>query len=258
MAMSNKFFGSANRDVEPLAKDRMPNHIAIIMDGNGRWAKNKGIMKLEGHRRGVEAVRETVRSAIELNISYVTLFSFSSENWSRPKKEVSDLIGLLKLFIKKDLATLHKQNVRVKIIGSTVGVEDDVLALIEGAEQKTLHNTKLTLIVAFNYGGRDEITRAMKRMATKIKNNDLAIEDISIDRVNDHLDTAEFPDPDLMIRTSGELRLSNFLLWQCAYSELVFLDCYWPDFGRKDLEFAIREYQRRDRRFGGRKDEPSS
>ncbi len=239
-----------------LLQDRpLPKHIAIIMDGNGRWAKKNGVMKLEGHRRGVEAVRQTVKSAIEIGIPSLTLFSFSSENWSRPKKEVSDLIGLLKLFIRRDLGTLHKQGVRVKIIGSTIGVEDDVLKLIEDAEKKTRDNKKLNLIVAFNYGGRDEIARAARQIGLEIEQGKLAVDDVSIDLMNAHMDTAEFPDPDLMIRTSGELRLSNFLLWQCAYSELVFMDCYWPDFGRADLEDAIAQYQLRDRRYGGRKDE---
>lgn len=253
MTLSNKIFGAEKEASDAVPEKRSPQHIAIIMDGNGRWAKQKGLMKLEGHRKGVEAVRETVRSAIDLQIPYLTLFSFSSENWSRPQKEVSDLIGLLKLFIKKDLATLHKQGVRVKIIGSHEGVEDDVITLIEDAERKTRDNTKLTLIVAFNYGGRDEIARAMIKLGQKIKNNELEPEAITIDMVNDHMDTAEFPDPDLMIRTSGELRLSNFLLWQCAYTELVFLDCYWPDFRKQDLVSAIEQYQLRDRRYGGRK-----
>ncbi len=233
----------------------MPEHIAIIMDGNGRWAKSNGLMKLEGHRRGVEAVRQTVKAAIELEIPHLTLFSFSSENWSRPKKEVSDLIGLLKLFIRRDLSTLHRQGVRVKIIGSVVGVEDDVLVLIADAEKQTENNKNLNLVVAFNYGGRDEIVRAATRIGKKIEAGGLHAEDITVDLMSANMDTAEFPDPDLMIRTSGEQRLSNFLLWQCAYSELVFLDCYWPDFSRSDLEDAIRQYRLRDRRYGGRKDE---
>ena len=202
MAVLKKALGAGEATGQGLAAGRVPEHIAIIMDGNGRWAKHRGLLRLEGHRRGVEAVRQTVRAAIELKIACITLFSFSSENWSRPKKEVSDLIGLLKLFIRKDLNTLHGQGVRVKIIGSRVGVEDDVLALIDGAEEKTRDNTVLTLVVAFNYGGRDEITRAVGNIARRVKDNELQPDDITIDVVNSALDTGEFPDPDLMIRTS--------------------------------------------------------
>ncbi len=228
-----------------------PAHVAIIMDGNGRWAKQRGLPRLAGHRAGVEALRKTVRAAPELGISYLTVYAFSSENWSRPKSEVSDLMGLLKLFIRRDLAELHQSGVRVRIIGDKAGLQPDILALLEEAETLTAGNEALTLVIAFNYGGRDEIARAARRLATAVQRGDLDIEAITPDRFAAALDTAGIPDPELVIRTSGELRLSNFLLWQAAYSELVFLPCYWPDFSREHLVDALRSFAGRERRFGG-------
>ncbi len=228
-----------------------PAHVAIIMDGNGRWAKARGLPRLAGHRAGVEALRNTVRAAPELGISYLTVYAFSSENWSRPKSEVSDLMGLLKIFIRRDLADLHRSGVRVRIIGDREGLQPDIRALLEEAETLTVANQALTLVVAFNYGGRDEIARAARRLALAVRRGDLDPEAITAERFAAALDTAGIPDPELVIRTSGELRLSNFLLWQAAYSELVFLPCFWPDFSHEHFVEALRVFAGRERRFGG-------
>ena len=203
-----------------------------------------------GHRQGVEAVRRTVRAAIELSIPYLTIYSFSTENWSRPRAEVDDLMGLMKLFIRRDLAELHKHGVRIRVIGSRENVDPELLALIDESIILTKDNTALTLIVAFNYGSRAEIAKAVQGIAQRVVQGDLAVEQITPETISSALDTSGLPDPDLLIRTSGELRLSNFLLWQAAYSEFVFLNAYWPDFGRELLEQAIDEYWARDRRFG--------
>jgi undecaprenyl diphosphate synthase len=228
-----------------------PAHVAIIMDGNGRWAKARGLPRLAGHRAGVEALRKTVRAAPGLGISYLTVYAFSSENWSRPKSEVSDLMGLLKLFIRRDLAELHQSGVRVRIIGDREGLQPDIKALLEESETLTADNRALTLVIAFNYGGRDEIVRAARKLALEAARGEIDIDAITTDRFAASLDTADIPDPELVIRTSGELRLSNFLLWQAAYSELVFLPCYWPDFSREHFTDALRDFAGRERRFGG-------
>jgi undecaprenyl diphosphate synthase len=228
-----------------------PRHVAIIMDGNGRWAAERGLPRSFGHRSGVEAVRRTVKAAIELGIPYLTLYSFSSENWSRPAEEIDDLMSLMKRFIRGDLADLHQNNVRLTVIGEREGVEPEILALIDEACELTRENTKLTLVIAFNYGSRSEITRAARRLAEEVRAGTLAPEDITPERLQNALDTAEIPDPDVLVRTSGEVRLSNFLLWQAAYTELIFLDAYWPDFGRELLVEAITQYRARERRFGG-------
>jgi undecaprenyl diphosphate synthase len=226
-------------------------HIAIIMDGNGRWAAERGLPRVEGHRQGVESVRRTVAAALELGIAHLTLFSFSSENWARPKREISDLFGLLRRFIRRDLADLHKNGVRIRVIGTRAGLEADLLRLIDEAVELTKNNTALNLTVAFNYGARDEIARAVRRVAEAAANGSLDPSEVTEERFASCLDTAGIPDPDLLIRTSGELRLSNFLLWQLAYAEFVFVNTYWPDFSREQLEAAIVEYYRRSRRFGG-------
>lgn len=233
---------------EPL---KVPRHVAIIMDGNGRWAAARGLPRAEGHRRGVEALRRTVRAAGEIGISYLTIFSFSAENWSRPASEIGELIGLLRRFIRNDLAELHKSNVRVRIIGERASLDPDIERLLAEAEELTKNNDGLTLVVAFNYGARQEITRATRCIAEQVAQGRLAPADITTETVGGFLDASDVPDPDLIIRTSGEQRLSNFLLWQSAYSELVFVPTYWPDFDRATLEAAIREYQQRERRFGG-------
>jgi undecaprenyl diphosphate synthase len=228
-----------------------PRHVAIIMDGNGRWAKERNLPRSVGHRQGVEAVRKTVRAAIELGIATITIYSFSSENWSRPQAEVDDLMGLMKMFIKRDLAELHKHGVRIRVIGERDNVDPELLKLIDDAIVLTGANTALTLVVAFNYGSRAEIARAAQRLARRVAAGEIEAAAITPELISAELDTGGLPDPDLMIRTSGELRISNFLLWQAAYTELVFLNAYWPEFGRELLEQAIREYWARDRRYGG-------
>ena len=229
----------------------VPRHVAIIMDGNGRWAAARSLPRVEGHRRGVEAVRRTVRAASDIGIQIVTIFSFSAENWTRPASEIGELMGLLRRFIRNDLADLHKSNVRVRIIGEREGLDPEIARLLNDAEELTRDNDGLTLVVAFNYGARQEIVRAAKRLAEQVVAGTLLPADIDTDRLGRLLDAPDLPDPDLIIRTSGEQRLSNFLLWQSAYSELVFVPTYWPDFDRTTLETAIREYQQRERRFGG-------
>lgn len=229
----------------------VPRHVAIIMDGNGRWAAARGLPRVEGHRRGVEALRRTVRAAADLGISVLTIFSFSSENWSRPQSEIGDLMALLRRFIRKDLAELHESNVRVRIIGEREGLERDICLLLQEAEDLTRGNDGLTLVVAFNYGARQEIARAARRLAIEVAEGRLSADEVSPERLGSYLHAPDIPDPEVIIRTSGEQRLSNFLLWQAAYSELVFVPINWPDFDRAALEGAIAEYRRRERRFGG-------
>jgi undecaprenyl diphosphate synthase len=221
------------------------------MDGNGRWAAARGLPRAAGHRSGVEALRRTVRAAGELGISILTIFSFSSENWLRPAAEVRDLMGLLRRFIRKDLAELHRNGVRVRVIGGRKALDPQIRSLLEHAEALTHHNTGLTLVVAFNYGGRQEIAAAARRVAEEVASGRIHPEEVNADLLGGYLAAPDLPDPDLIIRTSGEQRLSNFLLWQGAYSELVFLPTYWPDFDRTALEQALSEYRRRERRFGG-------
>jgi undecaprenyl diphosphate synthase len=228
-----------------------PRHVAIIMDGNGRWAAARGLPRIEGHRRGVEALRRTVRAAGDLGIAVLTIFSFSSENWSRPLSEISDLMGLLRRFIRNDLADLHKSNVRVRVIGEREGLDRDICLLLQEAEDLTRGNTGLTLVVAFNYGARHEIAQAARRLAIEVVAGRLTADEVTPERLGSYLHAPDIPDPDVIIRTSGEQRLSNFLLWQAAYSELVFVPINWPDFDRAALEGAIAEYRRRERRFGG-------
>jgi len=222
------------------------------MDGNGRWAREHGLPRAVGHRNGVEAVRRTVRAAIELGIPYLTLYSFSSENWSRPAEEVDDLMGLMKRFIRRDLAELHHAGVRIRVIGERGNVDPELMTLIDEAVELTRDNSAITLVIAFNYGARAEIAKAARALAEKVAAGTMRPDDITVDAISGALDTAGIPDPDLLVRTSGELRISNFLLWQCAYTEFVFLDAYWPDFGRELLEEAIARYRARERRFGGR------
>ncbi|GAF86032.1 unnamed protein product, partial [marine sediment metagenome] len=207
-------------------------HVAIIMDGNGRWAAERGLPRAEGHRQGVESVRCTLEAAMELGVSHLTLFSFSSENWSRPKQEINDLFGLLRRFVRRDLADLHKNGVKIRVIGARTGLESDILRMLDEAAELTKDNTALNLTIAFNYGARDEIARAAQRIAEDVKAGAMDASDVTPEKFSTYLDTAGLPDPDLLIRTSGELRLSNFLLWQLAYAEFVFVDVYWPDFSK--------------------------
>jgi undecaprenyl diphosphate synthase len=234
-----------------LSPSTVPAHVAIIMDGNGRWANARGLPRAMGHRKGVEAVREAVKTAAECGVSYLTLFAFSSENWSRPESEVSDLMGLLKAFIRRDLAVLHKQNVRIRIIGDKTNLSGDILPLLLEAEETTRANTGITLVIAFNYGARDEIARAARKLAAEVAAGRLEASAITSERIGAALDTAGIPDPDLVIRTSGEERLSNFLLWQAAYAELMFIPEFWPDFSRDTFVAALSRYAMRERRFGG-------
>lgn len=229
----------------------VPVHVAIIMDGNGRWAKARGLPRTAGHKAGMNALHDTVRNASGLGIRYLTLYAFSSENWSRPAAEVSDLLGLLKIFIRRDLAELHRSNVEVRIIGDRKNLKADILKLLEDAEKLTRGNSKMTLTIAFNYGARDEIVRAARSLVIDVQAGRLSLEDIGQGALTARLDTAGIPDPDLVIRTSGEVRLSNFLMWQAAYAELVFMPCYWPDFNKASLIEAVSEFERRNRRFGG-------
>jgi undecaprenyl diphosphate synthase len=228
-----------------------PLHVGIIMDGNGRWAAERGLPRFEGHRRGVEALRRTVRAAGDLGIRYLTVYSFSSENWTRPAQEISELMGLLKFFIRNDLATLVESGVRVRVIGERENLTPDIVALLEEAEARTCGNDKLELIVAFNYGARAEIVDAARALAREVAAGRLRPEQIDEAAFASKLQTAFAPDPDLIIRTSGEMRLSNFLMWQAAYSELVFLPIYWPDFDRQAFQQAIDSFRQRERRFGG-------
>jgi undecaprenyl diphosphate synthase len=233
------------------AQATMPRHVAIIMDGNGRWAAQRGFPRTEGHRRGVESVRVCVRAAAELGVTHLTLYTFSSENWQRPREEVFGLMTLLKRFIRRDLAELHEQNVRINVIGTDAGVDDEIVALIRDAVNLTKDNSGLLLTVAFNYGARDEIARAAREIALKAQRGELDPAAVTPETISAHLDTAGLPDPDLLIRTGGDQRISNFLLWQCAYTEFVFVDAFWPDFTKEILAAAIAEFQTRERRFGG-------
>jgi undecaprenyl diphosphate synthase len=228
-----------------------PQHVAIIMDGNGRWAEARGLPRVAGHRAGVDAVRRTVKAALELGVGYLTIYSFSTENWTRPPTEVMFLMGLIRRFIQQDLADMHAAGVRIRIIGERDRVDTDLLALMDDAVITTSQNTALNLNICFNYGARGELAKAARRLAEEVAAGRLTPDAITPERLEAALDTFGMPDPDLMIRTSGEVRVSNFLLWQLAYTEFVFLDANWPDFNKDMLEQAIRQFQMRSRRFGG-------
>ncbi|HYD72887.1 MAG TPA: isoprenyl transferase [Candidatus Binatia bacterium] len=229
----------------------IPRHIAIIMDGNGRWAKQRNRPRTFGHSEGVEALRRTVEAAGELGVTHLTVFGFSTENWRRPVEEVNALFDLLRLYVARDLDRLVKEGVRVRVIGERGGLQGDIAEIIENAEARTRQNDSQNLTIAFNYGGQDEIARAARRLAQDVADGKLDPGDVTAARFESYLDTAGLPPPDLLIRTSGETRLSNFMLWQAAYTELVFLDVLWPDFDRAALEEAIDIYNKRERRFGG-------
>jgi undecaprenyl diphosphate synthase len=230
---------------------KIPGHLAVIMDGNGRWAKARGKVRTEGHVEGVKALRRLVDLSIRYGVKHLTVFSFSSENWRRPRDEVNFIFGLLHRFVASDLATLIQNNVRVRIIGTRDGLDEALKRLIEDVQAKTASNTGLELIVAFNYGGKTELTEATKRIAEAVAAGRLKVQDITEETVERALYTSGIPDPDLIIRTSGEQRVSNFLLWQGAYSELVFVEENWPDFGEQVFLRALDEYSSRSRRFGG-------
>lgn len=227
-----------------------PRHVAIIMDGNGRWAKARGLPRTAGHRRGVETVREVVRGAGELGIAYITLFGFSTENWKRPADEVDFLMGLLRHYMRTELDTLAKEGARLRVIGDRAGLPRDIATMIDEAEARTRANARINVTIALNYGGRADIVRAARRLAERVAAGTLAPEAIDETALTRELLTADIPDPDLLIRTSGEQRISNFLLWQSAYAEMLFVDTLWPDFGKAQLAAAVAEYSRRERRYG--------
>ncbi len=228
-----------------------PRHVAIIMDGNGRWAAARGLPRSAGHKVGVDALRRAVKAAADLGIEYLTIYSFSSENWTRPADEVSFLLDLLRRFIRQDVAELHRSGVKIQIIGDRENLEPGIVSLLDDAERLTRDNSKLNLIVAFNYGSKQEISRAVTAIAGKVAAGEISIASISPELISAHLDTSGIPDPDVLIRTGGEQRISNFLLWQCAYTEFVFVDEFWPDFTHEIFSRALDEFRGRDRRFGG-------
>ncbi len=234
-----------------ITNNCVPRHVAVIMDGNGRWAAARGLPRSAGHKVGVDAVRRAVKAASDFGIEYLTIYSFSTENWSRPKTEVTFLLELLRRFIRQDVAELHSSGVRIKIIGNREGLEPSMVKLIEDAEKLTADNTKLHLVVAFNYGSRQEILGAAQKLAMQVKAGTLQPEDITADLLASQLDTFGMPEPDLLIRTGGEERISNFLLWQCAYTEFVFIPEFWPEFNAEIFVRALDEFRSRDRRFGG-------
>jgi undecaprenyl diphosphate synthase len=227
-----------------------PVHVAIIMDGNGRWATARGLPRIAGHRTGAEAVRRTVKAAAELGIGYLTLFGFSSENWKRPLSEIDGLMGLLRHYLRGEIAEIHRNGVRLRVIGQRARLAPDIVTLIENGEALTRENTGLQLTIALSYGGRDEIAAAARALAHQVAAGKLDPEAIDEMMVGEHLLTADIPDPDLVIRTSGEQRISNFLLWQTAYAEFSFTDTLWPDFAKSDLEKAVQDFHGRDRRYG--------
>lgn len=229
-----------------------PFHVAIIMDGNGRWAQSRGLPRTAGHRQGIEAAKRAVQAAAELNVSHLTLFGFSAENWSRPEDEVKDLMGLLRFYLKSETADLHKNGIRLNVIGLREHLDKDIVEMIENAEELTKENEKLFLTIALNYGGRQEIIKAVESYTSKcIEEGRSPDFDTVRDEFPSHLMTSKLPDPDILVRTSGELRISNFLLWQCAYTEFEFLDVLWPDFGKEHFEKVLTNYHKRERRFGG-------
>lgn len=225
----------------------VPRHVAIIMDGNGRWAKARFLPRIAGHRKGAEAVRATVRAAAEMGIEALTLYAFSSENWRRPAEEVSDLMGLLRHYLANELDEIHQNGIRLKIIGDYSRFNADLVTMLEGAMARTAANSRMTLVIALNYGAQDEIVRAVRALVSE----GIAADDIDIAAIEGQLDTRDLPPLDLLIRTSGERRLSNFLLWQAAYAELLFVDTLWPDFGAEALAEAVADFGRRERRYGG-------
>ena len=236
--------------LENIDMTRLPKHVAVIMDGNGRWAEQKGKLRIFGHRNGVKAVKATIESAAKANIKFITLYAFSTENWNRPKAEVNGLMELLVDTIKKETKTLNKNNIRLLAIGDESQLPLNCQQKLREAINETSNNKHMTLVLALNYSSKWEIAEAIKTIATKVKNNELKTEDIDSDCISNHLSTKEIPDPELLIRTSGEHRISNFLLWQIAYSELYFTPTLWPDFREPDFYDAIVSFQNRERRFG--------
>lgn len=230
---------------------KIPAHVALILDGNGRWAKKRGLPRQLGHKKGCETLEQVVEDAARLGIRYLTVYGFSTENWKRPEEEVGALMQLFRFYAKRLLAMAEKNNIRVRMIGERNRFAPDIVEAINGLEEKTKENTGMTFVIAVNYGSRDEITRAVRKIMADCKDGKIAPEGMTEQVFASYLDTAGIPDPDLMIRTSGELRLSNYLLWQLAYTEIYVTECLWPDFDQEELEKAIMAYNRRDRRYGG-------
>ena len=230
---------------------KIPVHVAIIMDGNGRWAKKRGLPRTAGHAQGARVVEQILEDADHMGIRYLTVYAFSTENWSRPDSEVKSLMNLLRTYMKTSLVKCARNNVRIRVIGDKSRLDSDLQASIANLEKETASNTGIGFQIAINYGSRDEIVRAVRKAAQKVKNSEMDPEDITIDMISDELDTAGIPDPDLLIRTGGEERISNFLLWQTAYSELYFCDAAWPDFNKAELEKAVDAFNNRERRYGG-------
>ena len=233
-----------------LHKEKLPNHIAIIMDGNGRWAKQRGLLRAIGHEKGTKAVRETVEGAAEIGIKYLTLYAFSTENWRRPKLEVQTLMKLLVSSLKKEISTLQENNIKLNAVGNLEALPDKAKEELYEVIEKTKNNDHMVLTLALSYGSREELTKVVQEISIKVKNNIISPENIDETIINKHLYTQNLPDVDLLIRTSGEQRISNFLLWQIAYAELYFTEVLWPDFNRENLFKAILNYQKRERRFG--------
>ena len=238
--------------MDSIDKNNLPKHIAIIMDGNRRWAKDKGLATRDGHKAGADALENISKFCNEIGIKYLTVYAFSTENWKRSKEEISALMAILRIYVDSFLKEKNKQNIRIKLLGDISGLSKGLQKSINKTIETTKNNTGLTLNIAFNYGGRPELVRAMKNIAKEVKENKINVEDINEELISNHLYTAGQPDPDLLIRTSKELRTSNFLPWQLVYTEFYFPDKHWPDFGKEDLLEAIRVYQKRNRRFGGR------
>lgn len=236
--------------IAEIKKGRLPRHLAIIMDGNGRWAKQRGKLRVFGHENGVKAVRETVETAAKIGIEYLTLYAFSTENWKRPKLEVETLMKLLVASLRKELKTLNDNNIRLRAIGRIESLPNKALKELREVMEMTGNNTGTTLTLALSYGSREELTTAVKSLCSKVKNNIISPGNIDEAIINEHLYTHDLPDVDLLIRTSGEYRISNFLLWQIAYAELYFTDVFWPDFSEQHLIEALKDYQNRERRFG--------
>ena len=235
-----------------IDKTKIPLHVAIVMDGNGRWAQRRKLPRLAGHNAGLKAMKEIVKASGSIGVKHLTVYAFSTENWKRSKEEINGIFKLLIIYVEKELAELHENNVKVKILGDYHRLPEEAVNSLERTLEMTKNNTGLQFNIALNYGGRDDILYAIKKVATQVEEGKIQAEDITETMISDNLYTAGVPDPDLVIRTSGEKRLSNFLLWQCAYSEFVFTDVLWPDFTRIDFEKAIKEYQLRKRRYGGR------
>jgi len=239
--------------IKKLDKKKMPAHIAVIMDGNGRWAKKFGANRLWGHKNGVESVRAIVEASVEIGLKYLTIYAFSTENWSRPEDEVKGLLKLILDSLINEIDSMNKQNIVVRFLGTDLGPSEEYRNKIKAECDKTSANTGLNFNIAFNYGGKQEMIEAIKAVSDKVKNNEIQLNDITPELISDHLYTKNMPDPDLIIRTSGEKRLSNFLIWQSAYSEFYFTDILWPDFKKPEYLQAIIDYQNRQRRYGGTK-----